>query len=300
MKRDGCYYIIAQNAGWDRGYQKRVLISLASYDFEHWTDASVMGFRRDDFPPRPHLFNHEIGKQVHLGAGLWDRGNVILELYGQWNAPLETGDRREMRMDIGLLVSHDGIHYQEPIPDFKIIETHEEGWNGPNPLGDPPRFAQGQGIVNLGNQSITYYGIWGRGGDNSIRAASWKRDRFGYFSPTQTPMEGQRWVDEVKPHFISAPIKIPKTGAKLFLNASGISGHSKLTVEILNKIFQPVQGYSKEECLAFDDNDFLRYPVRWKNREIVTIPDETIRVRVNYDGVRLEDARVYAVYVERE
>jgi len=297
IKRDGCYYVIGQNAGTDRAFQKRVLIVLASYDFEHWTDAVVMGFRRDDLPPRPVLLDYQKGKQVHLGAGLWDRGNVIIGLYGQWNASTETGDRREIRMDIGMVMSNDAMHYYEPIPDFKIIDTAEEGWSDLNPQGDPPRFAQGQGMINIGDKTITYYSIWGRGGDNSIRAAYWKRDRLGYFSPSRTPIEGQTWVDAVKPHFISAPIKIGQDGAKVFINASGLSENSRITVEMLNEKFEKLEGYTTADFIPWKDDSGICMPVKWKNRCLIYPSSGLVRIRVNWDGLRLEDARVYAVYL---
>lgn len=126
VKRDGCYYVNGQNAGLDRAFQKRVLLTLVSYNFEHWTDAGVLGVRRDDVPPRPVVLNYQVGPQVHLGAGLWDRGNVILGFYGQWNAPLHSDDRRDMRMDIGLVVSSDALHYYEPIPEGQT--THFTSW----------------------------------------------------------------------------------------------------------------------------------------------------------------------------
>lgn len=297
VKRDGCYYVNGQNAGLDRAFQKRVLLTLASYDFEHWTDAGALGFRRDDVPPRPVHLNYQVGPQVHLGAGLWDRGNVILGFYGQWNALLQSDDRRDLRMDIGLLVSADGLFYHEPIPDFRIIESREEGWRSVSPQGDPPRLAQGQGVVNLGDKTITWYSIWGGQGNEGIRAAWWRRDRLGYFHATRTPIEGQTWVDELKPHFISAPIRLPAAGGKVFLNASHLSEHARLAVEILDEHFRPLPDYAAAECEPFRDDSAFRVPVRWRTSDIVKFA-RPIRIRVNFDGLRLEDARVYAVYVE--
>jgi hypothetical protein len=297
VKRDGCYYVNGQNAGLDRAFQKRVLLTLASYDFEHWTDAGALGFRRDDVPPRPVHLNYQVGPQVHLGAGLWDRGNVILGFYGQWNAPLHSDDRRDLRMDIGLLVSADGLHYHEPIPDFRIIEAREEGWRSVSPAGDPPRLAQGQGVVNVGDKTVTWYSIWGSGGSTGIRAAWWRRDRLGYFHATRAPIEGQTWVDEVKPHFISAPIRLPASGARVFLNASHLSEHARLAVEILDQQFRPMPGHTAADCEPIRDDSAFRLPVRWKSGDVVK-SERPIRLRVNFDGLRLEDARVYAVYVE--
>lgn len=297
VKRSGCYYVNGQNAGLDRAFQKRVLLTLVSYDFEHWTDAGALGFRRDHVPPRPVHLNYQVGPQVHLGAGLWDRGNVILGFYGQWNAPLHSDDRRDMRMDIGLLVSVDGLYYDEPIPDFRIIESREEGWRTLSPAGDPPRLAQGQGVVNLGDKTVTWYSIWGGQGSEGIRAAWWRRDRLGYFHATRAPIEGQTWADEVKPHFISAPIQLPESGGRVFLNASYLSEHARLAVEILDQQFRPLPGHTAAQCEPFRDDSAFRLPVRWESGDIVK-SDRPIRIRVNFQGMRLEDPRVYAVYLE--
>lgn len=200
-------------------------------------------------------------------------------------------------MDIGLLVSHDGLFYHEPIPDFRIIESREEGWRSVSPQGDPPRLAQGQGVVNLGDKTVTWYSIWGGQGNEGIRAAWWQRDRLGYFHATRTPIEGQTWVDELKPHFISAPTRLPASGGKVFLNASHLSEHARLAVEILDEQFRPLPGHTAAECEPFRDDAAFRLPVRWQSGDTVKA-SRPIRVRVNFDGLRLEDGRVYAVYVE--
>lgn len=296
VKRDGCYYIVAQNAGYDRGFQKRVLISLASYDFERWSQAAVVGFRRDDVPPRPVLSGHNMGKQVHLGAGLWDRGNVILGLYGMWDGSTETDDRRQMRMDIGLLVTNDGMHYREPLPDFRIIDAGEDGWSSTNPVGDPPHLAQGQGVENVGDRTLTWYGIWGPGGGSGVRMASWKRDRLGYFGVAAEPLEGQKWSPELPPHAISAPIGLANKAVRVYLNADIFSAHGRLTVELLDESFRPLPDYSGDACIPVTDGG-LRIPVKWQGRQQVESPRASVRIRVNFGGIRPEDCRLYAVYV---
>ena len=37
-----------------------------------------------NIPPRPVVSGAHQGEQVHLGAALWNRGNVVLGFYGQW------------------------------------------------------------------------------------------------------------------------------------------------------------------------------------------------------------------------
>lgn len=299
VRRHGCYYVLGQNAGMDQAFQKRVLIVLASYDFERWTDAAVLGFRRDAVPPRTVLHHYNMGPQVHLGAGIWDRGNVLLGLYGQWDGATHTGDRRELRMDLGLLLSQDGMHYREPIPDFKMIDAFEEGWSADNPHGDAPRLAQGQGMANIGDKTLVWYAIWGPEGNESIRAAHWTRDRLGYFSPTREPIEGQTWVPEVLPHFISTPIDLGNSSGRVYVNASHLGETSQITVEVLDERFEAIAGLTEAECRPMTDSS-LRYAIRWGDKTSIGPFDGPIRVRVNFRGVRLEDARVYAVYVTQD
>src|SRR5256885_15150871 len=95
-----------------------------------------------------------------------------------------------MKMNLGLIVSHDGTHFTEPVPDFKMISSKEENWALDN-MGSSPRLAQGQGFVNHGDKTITYFGHWGKDGNKEIRAAVWDRDRLGQFAINRHPIEGQ-------------------------------------------------------------------------------------------------------------
>ncbi len=56
VKLNGCYYVTSQD---ELGYHgshfgiARKMVTFASYDFETWTQASCLGFQRDNVPPRP-------------------------------------------------------------------------------------------------------------------------------------------------------------------------------------------------------------------------------------------------------
>ena len=299
VKRDGMYHVTLQ--GENGSFQRRVLISLASADFEHWAEAVALGFRRDAFPPRPYVTGKSVGPQVHIGAGLWDRGNVVLGMYGQWNGPpTESDDRRMLRMNLGLIVSNDALHYHEPIPDFKLVDAYEEDWSFEDPHGAPPCLSQGQGVYNHGDLTMTWYGIWGYR-NQAIRAVTWTRDRLGYFQPTQKPLEGQGLNDPdrpdvLPPNFVSCPIDIKNAGARFFVNADNLSPQAELKVELLDKGFKPIAAFSGDDCVPLREGG-LRQPVRWRGGDALKAGDRPVRVRVTYQGVRLEDPRVYAVYV---
>ena len=67
-----------------------------------------------------------------MGAGLWNRGNVLVGLYGMWqDAEKKPKDGRYwnkgVAVDLGLIVSNNGIHFREPVPDHKVIARGAEG-----------------------------------------------------------------------------------------------------------------------------------------------------------------------------
>jgi len=280
-KFNGCYYVNAQRT-LTLGSVARKMHTHVSHDFENWTAASAGSFQRDvprvwRVAPGAHR-----GEQVHTGAALWNRGNVILGFYGQWHGA-KNNDRRHNSVDIGLIVSNDALHFYEPIADFPIIPCGEE------PDDARPALLQGQGVHNIGEQTLSWYTALYEG---DVRVATWPRDRLGYYSVYQ-PFGGP--VRAV-PHFISCPVQLGSGGARVFVNADGFSEHNHITVEILDREFKGVKGYSGEDCTPIAEDGF-RQQVVWRDRQTIDGPDHPVRIRVNYGGVRPEDIRVYAVYV---
>jgi hypothetical protein len=303
VARDGMYYVIGQVLG-SVGFKHRTLNALLSPDFEHWTDADALGFRRDAVPPRPFNEKINVGPQVHLGAGMWDRGNVLIGLYGQWNGDAQDDDRRYMKMNLGLLITHDGLHYTEPISDFKMISSKEENWML-DALGSPPRITQGQGFINHGDKTMTYYGHWGKDGNKEIRVALWDRDRLGQYAPNRHPTEGQVVTDYSSgrtspqmqlPYFMTCPIVLPPIGAQVFLNCANLSPASELRIGLVDRTFKPIAGYGLEDCQPVQTSGY-RLPVRWKGGERIEHVDGPIRLRVQWGGERFEDPIMFAVYV---
>ena len=85
----------------------RQLIKYISHDFEHWTESFCLGLRRGD--PLYSAYGLNSGEQVHLGAAMWNRGNVVIGIYGKWNGH-PSNDRRLVTLDLGLAVTNDGLH----------------------------------------------------------------------------------------------------------------------------------------------------------------------------------------------
>lgn len=289
----GAYYVNGQGGlQWAPDGWIRALVTHISYDFENWTEATALGFRRDPLPPRAVEHTGGIdGEQVHLGAALWDRGDVVVGLYGQWHgAP--TNDRRWATMDIGLVVSHDALHFTEPIPDFRIIPARENtsSWlpsGHPTLLERAPAVMQGQGFANLGDETLFWYSIWVVP-SAGIRYARWDRDRFGCLQPFVGP--------SFHPHLISAPLATGGLAVRVRLNIGGLGKWSQAEVSVLDVQLRPVAGYSAAECTG-PTRSGLSQLVTWKGSDRVNAPGP-IRLRVDFAGVRPEDTQLYAVYLE--
>lgn len=290
-KFNGCYFL-SGHGGHHFG-SLRQLVMFASYDFEHWTEASCLGFRRENIPPRPMVYGHHQGEQVHLGAALWNRGNVIVGFYGQWHGP-ENDDRRHVDMDLGLVVSNDALHYREPVPDFRMVAAGEDDFEHlPTPMNfKHSGLVQGQGFENVGDETLFWYAPWPEQLSNGVRVASWKRDRLGYFQASDLKLK----TAEPR-HVISAPIDLEGRPGRVSLNVDGLSEYARVTVEILNEHFHLIAGYAAEDCAPLKSG--FDQVVRWKAQELVVHKDVAVRIRLNFAGIRPEDPQVYAIYMQQ-
>jgi len=294
IKFDGCYYVNGQQ--YEPWRTNRMLKTFASYDFENWTVAKNVGFRRFNPPMRhPRRMTGDdrewdLGEQIHMGASLWNRGNVIVGFYGMWHGGQFTypGDIRVVTMDIGLVVSNDAIHYREPVFDAPIISAARE------PDGAFPALQQGQGFENVGDKTYAWYGVWDEwawafknnkaSNGGLVRLATWDRDRLGYY---EVKADGA--------HFISRPL-LPKSGDRVFVNADGLSKDGYLTVELLDGQLRPLSGYSGPDSAVLKTSG-LREPAMWGDKTSLDGLDMPIRIRADYKGEQAANVRVYAVYV---
>ena len=107
------YFVNGQTSWPPLKNPKRTMINFASADFTDWQQPGSISFWRHDLNTRSDF--SVAGSQVHLGASIWHRGNVLLGLYGQWEA--REGDQNfNVRMNLGLIISNDGIVFAEPDP----------------------------------------------------------------------------------------------------------------------------------------------------------------------------------------
>src|SRR5690606_26434609 len=121
----------------------RIMTVLRSPDLLNWDPAMSFSFIRNGMSGKE--IEPGLGEEAHLAASIWDRKNVLLGVYGLWHGAEQWEDRS---MDMGLLVSNDGINFREPISDFVLIEAGTEGdW-------DHGGLIQGQGFYNIGDKTF--------------------------------------------------------------------------------------------------------------------------------------------------
>ena len=291
-RHNGCYYVCGQGGSHAGGV--RQLVTHISYDFENWSQASSMGMRRSNVSPRPAVAGGSTGEQIHLGAGLWNRGNVIVGFYGMWNGH-PSNDRRLVTMDLGLAVSNDALHYREPVADYPIVSAAEDGWEelpDGHTLVNYPALMQGQGFEQVGEETLFWYAPWPEQSSDGVRVASWPRDRLGYFQP----FTAARLRPGQGAHVVSAPIDLEGSPAKLALNIDGLSDHSAVSAEILSEQLEPLPGFSEADCNSPTESGLCQ-PLSWQGGDTVRCEDGPIRLRLNFSGLRAEDVRLYAAYL---
>jgi len=250
-------------------------------------EASVLSMRRSPLLYGPSLEDRQAHlEEIHLGAAMHNRGNVILGIYGMWHGD-PSSHRPSVTMDLGLAISHDAMHFHEPIPGFRFIPGYEE--DGLT-VGYGPALMQGQGMENVDDRTLYWYSLWRN--DGQVRLATWDRDRFGYVRPgkARTPAK-----------LISCPIRIPDGRQKVLLNIDGVGDYAGVRVELLDLKFRPVPGYSGEDCVEVREAG-LRVPVRWRGNDMLPEGGRPIRLQVDFgrrspSSPRPDDVRFFAAYI---
>jgi hypothetical protein len=257
----------------DGGDAGRVMLAYRSPDFKTWSQAKAFAFARPGQLASPPIK----GQQTHMGAGLWNRGNVLVGLYGMWQDALTSPPKGAsshllgVHVDLGLIVSNDGIHFREPVPGFKVIARGKEGeW-------DDVALLQGHAFVNEGDKTMIWYSHWDTGGKlktMDIGLATLRRDGFGHLS---------RKEDDDDAHFITSTF----TAGKVSLNADGITPEAPLTVQLLDHLDGPIAGYT-----ATITQNGVHQPIQWTK----ALPaGQRVALRVNFPVN--SSGKVYAIYL---
>lgn len=286
LYRFGDFYYATGQAFIDVGGKgSRMMAAYRSPDFRTWTEAKAASFIRcGQLTHPPHK-----EQEAHIGAGIWNRNNILIGLYGMWE---DSGQPPELRKgaaelygvhtDLGLIISNDGIHYREPVTDFKVVSRGKPGeW-------DDVALLQGNAFVNEGDRTMIWYSHWDTRGTTmksmEIGLALLRRDGFGFLS---------RQVDKYEAHFITAASEVGKK-ATLKINVDNISDEAPLSIELLDHLDRPLPGYSGAEAALVKSNG-IQVTVAWPHAAYLP-SNKKLAVRVNFP--LKSEARVYALYLE--
>ena len=94
-----------------------------------------------------------------------DRENVLVGFLRPVARACQTTTGALWTWDIGLVVSNDGLHFREPIADFRIIAAYESPEMEGVPVHHGRAVTMGQGFRKTwDDRTCVWYGAWGGGG----------------------------------------------------------------------------------------------------------------------------------------
>ncbi len=295
-KWDGLYHLSGQNAiAAARPYHGRVARTFISPDFARWSQTNAIQFVRAAQHQLLGPGKSRIGEQTHEGISVWNRRNVLVGVSGMWHGTKEWND---LTIDLGLVVSNDGIKFREPAHEHIFLKRGDDGeW-------DQGGLLQGQGFENVGEQTFIYYGAWDprvwessppRGG---VGIATLPRDRFAeLIVDSSTAGSGDYQMMKTVSSFMTRSLAIDDAAPRRFyINADGLNDSATLKVELLDHKMEPLPDYSGVNA-AIVANSGFQTPITWKRRTLVNDLPDRIRVRVTFDGARKSGIRFNALYI---
>ncbi len=281
----GSYYATGQGLapfGWRPNGEGtgRIMVGYKSPNFKDWNETRFLAFARG-----AQFMESNLTEETHMGAGIWNRDNVLIGLYGMWHGPKEKPPKGVVftlgtHVDLGLIVSNDGIHFREPVPDFKIIPRGKEGeW-------DHIAVLQGNAFVNVGDKTMIWYSSWdtsGRLRSMEIGLATLRRDGFGFLSSKHDNNEAE---------LITSVLKADRDEI-LILNVDGVSPEHPLYIELLDENDISFPKYSENQAAIVNKNG-TEVRVSWPQSNYLPNNKE-FAIKIKFP--KKSKARVYAMYI---
>ena len=284
---NGMYHLIGQQVDpfmWLPGGEPsgRVLTTFRSSDFVNWSRTKTLSFVRDGTTGTHAPKGVGRGEEVHQ-CSVWHRGNVLLSTYGLWHGGPEWKD---VTIDLGLLISNDGLRYREPIDDYVFLRRGDDGtW-------DQGGLLMAQAFENVGDKTFVYYGHWDPRIGNKYKPrggfglATLDRDRFGAVS-VKNP--------EKVAAFITCSIDLDDS-TEIFVNASGLAKDASLKVELLDPLERPIPAFSGANSGHVREAGF-RQQVVWSEGQTPGSVDGQVKIRFTFEGENHQAIQLYALYL---
>lgn len=286
----GLFHLSGQNAIVDaRPYHGRRIRTFVSPDFIHWSPESAVSFVRHAQHELLGPGRSREGEQTHEAISVWNRNNVLLGIYGIWHGGV-TWD--EVSVDLGFVVSNDGVIFREPMHEWEFLHRGADGeW-------DEGGLLQGQGFENVGDKTYVYYGAWDPRDDKAspprggVGIAVLDRDRFGCLIPDNTTLgEGEYQMEETECSLLTAPVEVSEDGFGVFVNAAGLGPDARIRVNILREDTRDLSGFDH----VIDQSGCQ---VRALAGKLEDLGEEQVRFRLRFEGKKRTDIRFFGLYVK--
>jgi len=233
--------------------------------------------------------------QVHIGVGASSFGNVLVGLYCIWhNHPFPTKDDwfglGTTSGDFGLLVSNDGFRFREPVKGRVFMHRDESPAVLQKQFPHERVLCQGNGILNVGDETRIYHGRWVNSADirnyhAEVALATLPRDRWGALGLFPQATEGSVWT---------LPVKLPTGGCELALNADGADSFA---VDAAGERFDLIPEFSGSRAGTVSGRSNLDLAVRWPDKILRNLGGRTVRFRIRIQKRGAAEPRLYAAYV---
>jgi hypothetical protein len=244
-----------------------------------------------------------------MGAGLWNRGNVVLGLYGRWDGKTISTDPAKrkitpvygLKMDLGLVISNDAIHYREPVQNYVMVpHGAEDDW-------DSEAILQAQAFHNTDDQTYLWYSHWYTKNPfplpplpkpvdikpQGVGLLTMRRDGFGYLSKQLTDLGAKPSSfsrTDTGGSVLSKPLTLAHA-SRLILNVDQVTAESPLRVALVDDAERSLPGFAPVEV----KQSGMRVPVPMKE-----IPAGLkFRLRVEWPA-GAANPRLYAMYLAPE
>ena len=241
-------------------------------------------FIRFWFTPDDKELRHEKYPEVEPGIYNFDAiayESIMLGFYSAWCGPENdvcARDGIQKRNVISLGYSRDGFHFARPThqPFMNVNET-EGAWNWGN-------MQSVAGVPLIVGDSLYFYSSGRRlskimwDSHTSTGLATLRRD--GFVSMHAGKKEGTLVTE-----------KLSFDGKYLFVNADVCKG--KLAVEILDENGNPLEGYTKKDCVVMKKDNSTKKLISWKNHsDLSSLKGQDIRLKFY-----LTDGDLYAFWI---
>lgn len=236
------------------------------------------------FSPDNKELRHEKYPEVAPGIYNFDvmaYESVMLGFYSAWAGPendICARDGIQKRNVISLGYSRDGFHFTRPthLPFMNVNET-EGAWNWGN-------MQSINGVPLIVGDSLYFYSSGRRlskvmwDSHTSTGLATLRRD--GFVSMQASRKEGYLVTE-----------KLSFDGKYLFVNAK--VGKGKLLVEVLDAEGNPIDGFTKKECVAMSKANSTKQLIIWKGKQdLSSLNGENIRLKFY-----LSDGDLYSFWI---